>query len=131
MKNNGLQQEQKQGTAAGPEATRNLTYTPRVDILEREDELVLLADMPGVKQENVDLHFEKGELVLNCRCAPRHPDVYYLVEEYGIGDFYRAFTISEQIDPEKISASLSGGVLTIHLPKREALKPRKITVKGG
>jgi HSP20 family protein len=131
MSNTGLQKDQKQSTTAATEATRNLTYTPRVDILEREDELVLLADVPGVKEEDVDLRFEKGELMLNCRCAPRHTDVKMLVQEYGVGDYYRVFTISEQIAPDKISASLQGGVLTVHLPKREAVKPRRIAIKGS
>ena len=84
MTNTGLQKDQKQNTTAATEATRNLTYTPRVDILEREDELVLFADVPGVKQGDVDLRFEKGELVLNCRCAPRHTDVNMLMQEYGV-----------------------------------------------
>jgi len=131
MKNTGLQTTAKQEPTPSREFTRSTTFTPRVDILEKDDELVLYADVPGVKQEDVDLRFEKGELVLNCRCAPRQAGVNYLVEEYGVGDFHRAFTISEQINPEKINASLQSGVLTVHLPKQERAKPRKIAVKGG
>jgi HSP20 family molecular chaperone IbpA len=99
--------------------------------METADELLLFADVPGVKQDDVDLHFEKGELLLHCRCTPRHSGANFIAQEYGVGDYYRVFTISEQIDSEKINASLSGGVLTVHLPKREAVKPRKIAVKGA
>jgi HSP20 family molecular chaperone IbpA len=102
-----------------------------VDIFEKEDELLLYADVPGVKQEDVDLHFEKGELLLHSRCARRHPEANMLLEEYGVGDFYRAFTISKQIDADKIHASLQNDVLTVHLPKRESLKPRKISVSAS
>jgi HSP20 family protein len=129
--NNMPAQKAQQSTLPDREGTRIVTYTPRVDILERDDELVLFADVPGVKQQDVDLRFENGELVLHGRCAPRQPSGSVVAEEYGIGDFYRAFTISEQIDPEKIRASLQAGVLTVHLPKHERVKPRKITVKGG
>ena len=54
----------------------------------------------------------------------------YLLREYGVGDFYRAFQVSEVIDPSRIQAEYSGGVLTLHLPKSEAAKPRKIAVQA-
>jgi HSP20 family protein len=113
-----------------PEVTPGLCYTPRVDIVATEEECLLLADLPGVKPEDVDVRFENGELVVDGRCGPRHVGANYLMSEYGVGDFYRAFTISEQIDWQKISAELKNGVLTVHLPKAETAKPRKITVKG-
>jgi HSP20 family protein len=113
-----------------PAVTLGLCFTPRVDIMETEEESLLLADLPGVKPEDVDVRFENGELIIDGRCAPRHQGANYLLSEYGVGDFYRAFTISEQIDWQKISAELKNGVLTVHLPKAETVKPRKITVKG-
>ena len=113
-----------------PEVTLGLCFTPRVDIMETEEESLLLADLPGVKPEDVDVRFDNGELIIDGRCAPRHQGANYLLFEYGVGDFYRAFTISEQIDWQKISAELKNGVLTVHLPKAETVKPRKITVKG-
>jgi HSP20 family protein len=112
------------------EVTPGLCYTPRVDIRETEEESLLLADLPGVRPEDVDVRFDNGELIIDGRCAPRHEGANYLLSEYGVGDFYRAFTISEQIDWQKISAELKNGVLTVHLPKAETVKPRKITVKG-
>ena len=98
--------------------------------METEEESLLLADLPGVKPEDVDVRFDNGELIIDGRCAPRHEGANYLLSEYGVGDFYRAFSISEHIDWQKISAELKNGVLTVHLPKAETVKPKKITVKG-
>jgi HSP20 family protein len=114
-----------------PEGTLDFCFTPRVDIMGTEEESLLLADLPGVKPEDVDVRIENGELILDGRCAPRHQGANYLLSEYGVGNFYRAFTISEHIDWQKISAELNNGVLTVHLPKAESVKPRKITVKVG
>jgi HSP20 family protein len=113
-----------------PEVMLGVCYTPRVDIMETEEESLLLADLPGVKPEDVDVRFDNGELIIDGRCAPRHEGAKYLLCEYGVGDFYRAFSISEHIDWQKISAELKNGVLTVHLPNAETVKPKKITVTG-
>lgn len=105
------------------------TFTPRVDIFEADKELVLYADLPGVKPEDLDLHFEKGELILRAPCPPRKTGDF-VRQEYGVGDFYRAFTVAEDIDADKIAAELKNGVLTVHLPKAEKAQPRKIQVAG-
>ena len=129
MANTSLQKTEGRGAQLHPEATQSVYFTPRVDILEKEEEIVLLADMPGVRSENADIRFEDGELTLHCRCLPRQPGVQYLAAEYGVGDFYRVFTISDAIDSSKISAELKNGVMTVHLPKSETVKPKKIPVK--
>jgi HSP20 family protein len=105
-------------------------FTPRVDILETEHEMLLHADLPGVKPDEVDVRFDKGELTLHARCPARFTETKALRQEYRVGDYYRAFTISEAIDPDKITAELKKGVLNIHLPKREAVKPKKIGVQA-
>ena len=125
-----LQNSEPRTDVARPENTQSVLYTPRVDILEREEELVLFADMPGVKPDDADVRFENGELVLHGRCTPRSFGDAAVASEYGVGDFYRAFTISEDIDAQKISAELKNGVLTVHLPKVEAVRPRRIKVTG-
>jgi HSP20 family molecular chaperone IbpA len=107
------------------------TFSPRFDIWETEDELVLYGDMPGVAPENLDIRFENRELTIHGKVEPRHRGINFLAGEYGIGDFYRSFTIGETIDDGKITAELSQGVLTLHLPKTEAVKPRRIEVKSG
>jgi HSP20 family molecular chaperone IbpA len=104
-------------------------YRPSVDIIEKPDELVLLADMPGVCSDHIDVRFEKGTLTIHGRVKDRQPEnTEYLLREYGIGDFYRTFQVNETINAEHISAEFSNGVLTLHLPKVEAVKPRKIQV---
>ncbi len=114
------------------EATRGgAHFSPRVDIVETDGELTLYAEVPGVRPEDVDLHYEKGELVLQGRVRPRQGEKDLLLNEYEEGDFYRAFTIHESIDATKIAAECKNGVLTVHLPKAEALRPRQINVRGG
>ena len=131
MANQAVQKKETRGDVAQPEVTRSVFFTPRVDILELENELVLYADLPGVKPEDVNIRFENGELVIHGQCPQRQEGVNYLACEYGIGDFYRVFTIGSEIDSGKISAELKNGVLTVHLPKTEAVKPKKIAVKGS
>jgi len=104
-------------------------YRPHVDILESGDELTVLADVPGASPDGIDVHFEDGTLAIHARVPPRNEEVDFLVREYGVGDYYRTFEVNESIDPDKISAQYADGVLTLHLPKSEAAKPRKIPVK--
>lgn len=115
---------------AAAERTRTgRTYTPYVDIYETADELLLLAEMPGAVPDSVDVNFEGGELTISARVEPRQPaGTLYLLEEYGAGDYFRTFRISEAVDASRISAELKHGILTLHLPKVEAAKPRKIAV---
>jgi len=113
------------------ELARGVTFTPRIDILETEHELLLFADLPGVEQDNVDVRFENGELTLRARRTSPQANRTPLAFEYETGDYFRAFRITEEVDAEKIWAEMKNGVLTLHLPKVEAVKPRKITVKGG
>lgn len=133
MTNSSLVQKEQANAPSTAERMRNsVTFTPRVDILEKPDEVTLFADLPGVKLEDLDIRFERGELAIHGKCTPRqNEDVNFLSCEYGVGDFYRAFSIGEAIDANKISAELKDGVLTVHLPKSAAVKPRKIQIKGA
>ena len=117
-------------TATAERTRSGCCYRPNVDILERDDELVVLADMPGARSDTIDVKFEDGMLDIYAAVAPRQGDgEACLVHEYGVGDYYRSFQVSEDIDPAKIAAEYADGVLTLHLPKSEAAKPRKIAVK--
>lgn len=117
---------------AAPETTRGgIYYTPRIDIYENAEEVVLLCDMPGVRPQDLDIRFEKGELTLYGKVQPRQAPAEYMAEEYGVGDFYRSFSISSDVDAAKIAAESRDGVLTVHLPKQERLKPKRIAVKAG
>jgi HSP20 family protein len=98
-------------------ANRTTTVRPRVDILETGQEFLLVADLPGVNPNDVDLQFDKGELtVRGSRSGPRNLA------------FERTFTVSDAVAADRIGAELKNGVLTVKLPKVEAVKPRKIAV---
>jgi HSP20 family molecular chaperone IbpA len=108
-----------------------MVFTPRVDIIETDNELTLYADMPGVRLEDLDVRFENGELVLAGHVSDRHADQEFLRQEYGIGDFYRTFRVGESIDAQQITAELRSGVLIVHLPKSAAIRPWRIPVKSA
>jgi HSP20 family protein len=131
MADASLQAQKTQAEQNRPERTRGgLYFQPRVDILENDKELVLYADMPGVRPEDVDLHYERGELVLHGRFQPPQRQGQALVREYAEGDYFRVFQIHESIDSSKIEATCKNGVLIIHLPKVEAACPRQISVRS-
>jgi HSP20 family protein len=109
---------------------RTVALTPRVDVLETEDEILVFADMPGVTAEDVDVRFENGELAVHGRRAASHPDKARAAREFEVTGFFRSFRVTEQIAADRIAAELKHGVLTLHLPKVEAVKPRRIAVKG-
>ena len=92
--------------------------------------MLVLADLPGTRHDQIDIEFENGSLTIHAKVAQRRPEnSAYLLREFGVGDFYRTFRVSEQVDPARISAEYRDGVLYLHLPKSEAAKPRKITVE--
>jgi len=100
--------------------------------LERDDELLVVADVPGAKGDAIDVKFEDGTLEIQAAVTPRQSDDHScLLQEYEVGDYIGVFKVSETIDAGKISAQYANGVLTLHLPKAEALKPRKIAVAAN
>jgi HSP20 family protein len=115
------------------EPTRTGTwFRPDVDILERADEFVVVADLPGVDEQHVNVRLEEG--VLSIEATPeREPDPSWtlLYAEYQTGGWQREFALSERIDATKIQASLRDGVLELHLPKLDRHRPRTIQVQAG
>lgn len=104
---------------------------PRVDLFENDEELLLVADLPGVDKDGLDVQFHDGTLSIEGRRNPVHPEASLLRREYQIADFVRHFLVPDGIDVEKIAAELKAGILTLHLPKAEAVKPRKIAIRAG
>jgi HSP20 family protein len=103
---------------------------PVVDIYETEDDFILVANMPGVKKENVKIKMEDGSLLIMGRVE--FDDLVnrnYVLNESQVGNYYRKFQISESIDDSKIEARLENGQLTVHLPKHERIKPKNIEIK--
>jgi HSP20 family protein len=117
----------------GVERTRpRKVYAPAVDILEKKDEIVVIADMPGVDERSVDITLEKDVLTIQGQVEPDAPEGYHLaLAEYGVGDFQRAFTITEEIDRDRIEASVKNGVLRLVLPKAPVARTRKISVTAA
>lgn len=107
-----------QNIATRPEPTEQVrALTPPVDIFESAQELLLLADLPGIGKEDVTLHFEKDRLTLEAKS----PTVRY----------HREFLVSSGVDVDKTEAAVQQGVLTLRLPKAKALQTRQIKVLGG
>lgn len=123
---------QKTENTAATERIRNVkTFVPRVDIYENKDALYLIADMPGVDEKTVDIELEKNLLTITGRVENgRIADSTMMYSEYEIGDYERVFTLSDEIDRDKIVASVKNGVLRLELPKAEKVKPKKITISA-
>jgi HSP20 family protein len=106
-------------------ATR--TITPRVDIYENDKVYVLLADMPGVGSDGLDVMAEGDELVIRGRV--NHPTTPPDYQEFELADYQRAFTLTEDLDTDGTSATLRDGVLRVEIPKSPKMQPKKIPVR--
>ena len=124
---------QNQEKSKGVEMTRDLpVYSPATDIYEKEDSILVVCDMPGVDDKQVDITLENGVLTLTGCADTREPDAYELAYRgHQPGVYRRSFTLSTDIDHSKIKASISKGVLQVVLPKAEKATPRKIKVEVG
>lgn len=116
----------------GIERTRSRRiYTPAVDIIERDEDILLIADMPGVDEQSVDITLEKDVLTIDGKVDTAMPEGYRpLASEYGVGDYHRVFNLSDEIDKEKIKATVRNGILRLTLPKAETIRTRIIPVKA-
>ncbi len=117
-------------TGAADQEDTGVVARPRVDILETEQEVLLFADLPGVRPNDVDVRFENGELTIHGRRTPPHAGKRRVLCEYEPAHYHRAFRLTEDVSADKIDAELKNGVLKVRLPKAEAAKPRRIAVKG-
>lgn len=113
-----------------PQGPPESYFVPATDIYQTDDDLVLVADMPGVPPENLDVRVEGGVLTLRGRPSETERTGEVLVEEFASGEYYRSFRLPGDYDTEKVEASLRHGVLTVRLPKSERLKPRKIEIQA-
>lgn len=105
-------------------------YTPATDIHETKEQLTLLADMPGVKQDGVEITLEQNILTIYGHVdAPEFPGYNLTYAEYGMGGYRRVFALSNEIDRDGIQASVKNGVLKLILPKSKRAMPRKINVQ--
>ncbi len=117
------------GPRPTPEAT--LTYQPNVDICDRGTEVVIVADIPGAPADGIDVSFEDGVLSLHAKVPARDLPGRILRHEYGVGDYRRSFRLGDDFDAAQITADARHGVLTIRVPRRAAVLPRKVEVRAG
>jgi HSP20 family molecular chaperone IbpA len=107
-------------------------YCPSVDIFETDNAITVLADMPGVRPEDLTVDLRESVLTLTGKISdPGNPKEEMLLREHRSGTFYRQFSLAETINQSKIDARLNNGVLRLELPKVEKAKPRQIAVRAG
>ena len=125
--------EKKALEEGAKESTRpGQVFVPAVDILENEEEIIILADMPGVTSKNVGIDLRESVLTIEGPISPVEGEEEVTVyREFDWGDYLRQFTLSDAIDQEKITAKMDQGVLRLTLPKAEKRKPQKIQVTAG
>ena len=128
-----LQAKGKVEVPAAAEQTKpGPMFTPNVDIFETDKEIIMLADIPGVKAPDLTIDLRDDTLTFTGEVKPlNRPEEQDILIEYQIGSYYRQFTLTEVIDQKKIDAALNDGVLRLSLPKLEKAMPRQITVEAG
>lgn len=127
------QQTSENMPTEGGGSERRSQLRPAVDIFEHEGGITLLLDMPGVSKDRLDLQTDRNSLVVEGEAqidVPKETESLYA--DVRSTRYRRSFSLSgEQLDAEKMEASLKGGVLRIEIPKRAEVRPRKIEVKSG
>ena len=127
---NRLFEDAGRGVRRGDEPTAATTWSPAVDILETDGEIVVKAELPGVDRKDISLHLENNVLTLRGerRLEKETKEENYHRIERAYGGFSRAFSIPATVDDEKIRAEYRDGVLKIALPKKEQVKPKQIRI---
>jgi len=129
-KNNeiALREKEEIKKSEGEPTQAEILYSPVVDIYETEDAITLLADLPGVERDGLDINVEDRQLTITGRVKTTESHLNPVYTEYGIGGYSRNFKLGDTIDQSKITAALNDGVLTLVLPKADRLRPRKIEI---
>jgi HSP20 family protein len=128
-----LQDEMSRVAHATREDRREFQFQPVVDIFEAKDAIVVKAELPGVKADDVNIHVEKNLLTISGERRlenEENRDGYHRIES-TYGTFSRSFSLPNHVNSEAIDANLENGILTLRMPKRAEAQPRKIQVKGG
>jgi HSP20 family molecular chaperone IbpA len=118
----------------GGERTRERpTFRPRCDIMETEDGLTILADMPGARPDTLEVHLERRELSIRAEVEDHAPGegMSPMIREYQVGDWERRFQLSGEVDTDGISAALKDGVLTVKVPRAPRAQARRIEVSAA
>lgn len=128
-----LQVKEKQEVATTAEQTQpGLVFTPVVDIFESDHGITVMADMPGASSENISIDLKENILTISGEVKPwEGPKEQDVLVEFEIGKYFRQFTLSQDIDRDRIQAAFQDGVLRLVLPKAENAVPRKIVVTAS
>jgi len=128
---NQNQTAESQGQEAVRDRNRSV-FQPRIDLWESATDWHLVAELPGVRPEDLDIVTKDGTLTIEGRVQERSvPDANLRRAEYELGDFRRSFHLGDSLATEGAEATLKDGVLTLRLPKHESLRPRKIQIRQG
>ncbi|HON09735.1 MAG TPA: Hsp20/alpha crystallin family protein [Chitinispirillaceae bacterium] len=107
------------------------SYSPDVNIYDNKEALIFTMDIPGVHKGDVNVEIDENNVLsIKAKDSFKEPEGTSLLKEFDIGDYYRAFTISNEFDKDKISGKLENGVLEIIIPRREEVKPKKIQISA-
>ncbi len=132
MANQELTPREKQELTRDEQTRPGRTYVPDVDIYETTDSLWLWADMPGVDEHSLEVNVADSVLSIAGRVALQDYDnLTPVYTEYNVGNYARRFTLSNEIEAERIKARMTNGVLELELPKAERTKPRRISVAAS
>ena len=114
------------------QSERDVFLRPPVDVYEDRSGITLTADLPGVSRDRIDIRVDGNNLSIEARAVIDMPEgMEALHADVGTTRFRRSFTLSNELETDKISAEMKDGVLTLRLPKRAELQPRKIEIKAG
>jgi HSP20 family protein len=130
----GIQTGQQGGEVAQKDTSRyaNGALTPPVDVIEDSTGITLYADLPGVPRDKLHLQVEADTLTIDAESALSAPEGLQSTHtEVGLGRFHRVFTLSKELDTEKVSAELANGVLKLRIPKAEHAQPRRIEIRAA
>ena len=130
----GMQTSQQGGEVAQKDTSRyaNTALTPPVDVIEDSNGITLYADLPGVPRDKLHLQVEADTLTIDAESALSTPEGLQSTHtEVGLGRFHRVFTLSKELDTEKVSAELANGVLKLRIPKAQHAQPRRIEIKAA
>ena len=116
------------GTALGTANNTQSTFAPAIDVRANDDEVVFVCDVPGIKEDELEITLESGVLTIKGqrRYEGHDQDRVWLGRAYGA--FARSFTLPDWVDPERMTADLADGVLTVRVPKQPKAKPRRIPI---
>jgi HSP20 family protein len=132
MTDQELTTREKQELKTNEQTRPGRTYIPEVDIYETQDSLWLWADMPGVDENSLEVRVADGVLSIEGQVSlPEYDNLNPVYTEYNVGNYARRFSLSNEIDVDRIHARMNDGVLALELPKAERAKPKRIAVSVG